>query len=295
MSTLRHRTGGTDAGWHLKLPVGADREELRSAGPAGQVPDGLAALVRAWTRGRNLEPVAVLTTHRTVRHLLNDEHQALAELADDRVRGRALPAGEELLWREWELELLTGDRDLLEQVQQRLATVGAAPSGTGSKLARLLPRPAADPAPRPWWSGRPGGKGRLSAGTVVQSHLAEQVSELVNRDPQVRRDLPDSVHKMRVATRRLRRSWENCSTALRNTSSPLIGTTNWYCTKPRRPYTRFHPPTPSNGWKNSVRDCRPCCARGAFRYQISLKARTVLVFSSPPGTHGGADSREDGA
>jgi len=226
--TLRHRTGGTDAGWNLKLPAGADREELSAAGPAGQVPDGLAALVRARTRGRELEPVAVLTTHRTVRHLLNDEHQALAELADDRVRGRALPAGEELRWREWELELLTGDRDLLEQVQQRLTTVGAAPSGTGSKLARLLPGPVAQPGPQPWWSGRAGGKGRLSAGTLVQAHLAEQVSELVNRDPQVRRDLPDSVHKMRVATRRLRSALATFGPLLdRDRTDPVRAELRW--------------------------------------------------------------------
>ena len=166
--TLRHRTGGTDAGWHLKLPAGADREELRSAGPAGQVPDGLAGLVRARTRGRDLEPVAVLTTHRTVRLLLNDQHRALAELADDRVRGRALPAGEELLWREWELELLAGDRDLLEQVQQRRRP-GRAPNspaccpdrrqspvrGRGGR-GELGPRAGSAPAPwcRPTWPSR---------------------------------------------------------------------------------------------------------------------------------------------
>jgi len=226
--TLRHRSGGTDAGWHLKLPAGTDREELSADGPAGQVPDGLAGLVRARTRGRDLQPVAVLTTHRTVRLLLNDEHRALAELADDRVRGRALPAGEELLWREWELELLTGDRDLLEQVQQRLTRAGAAPSGTGSKLARVLPRPPAEPAPRPWWSGRAGDKGRLSAGTVVQAHLAEQVSELLNRDPQVRRDLPDSVHKMRVATRRLRSALATFGPLLdRARTDPLRAELRW--------------------------------------------------------------------
>src|SRR5271157_4946514 len=52
--TLRRRTGGEDAGWHLKLPAGADtRDEIRlpltSADSA--VPADLAALVRAYTRG----------------------------------------------------------------------------------------------------------------------------------------------------------------------------------------------------------------------------------------------------
>src|SRR5215472_14007859 len=50
--TLRRRTGGTDEGWHLKLPAGQDaRSELReplSAGPADAargVPERLAARV----------------------------------------------------------------------------------------------------------------------------------------------------------------------------------------------------------------------------------------------------------
>jgi CHAD domain-containing protein len=38
----------------------------------------------------------------------------------------------------------------------------------------------------------------------VQARLAEQVAELRARDPLVRRDVPDAVHKMRVAIRRLR-------------------------------------------------------------------------------------------
>ena len=43
-----------------------------------------------------------------------------------------------------------------------------------------------------------------SAGSAVQAHLAEQVAELVARDPQTRRDRRTRLHRMRVATRRLR-------------------------------------------------------------------------------------------
>ena len=64
--TLRRRAGGGDAGWHLKLPAGPDtREEIRlplappggeraatpRSGAGGAVPEELAALVRAHTRG----------------------------------------------------------------------------------------------------------------------------------------------------------------------------------------------------------------------------------------------------
>src|SRR5271170_3327648 len=49
--TLRRRTGGTDAGWHLKLPVGAGtRRELQVplGDAATSVPPELASLVASW-------------------------------------------------------------------------------------------------------------------------------------------------------------------------------------------------------------------------------------------------------
>ena len=77
--TLRRRTGGTDAGWHLKLPAGPDaRTEIRApldtSGPADQhrVPDELRDVVLAIVRDRALEPVARIATerrhNRTARH-----------------------------------------------------------------------------------------------------------------------------------------------------------------------------------------------------------------------------------
>ena len=198
--TLRHRTGGTDAGWHLKLPAGRAREEVSvDAGP-GQVPGPLIALVRSRLRSGELRPVAVLSTRRVARRLLGPDGTPLAELADDTVVGRPLPAGPELRWREWEVELLEGDEDLLQAVSDRLLLAGATPAAAASKLGRVLPRPAGpdgaateDEGPR-----------RPTAGHAVRAHLAEQVAELVARDPHTRRDAPDALHKMRVATRRLR-------------------------------------------------------------------------------------------
>ena len=201
--TLRHRTGGTDAGWHLKLPAGRAREEVTvDAGP-GDVPEPLAALVRSRVRSRRLRPVAVLATRRTARRLLGPDGTPLAELADDRVVGRPLPTGAELSWREWEVELLEGDEDLLLAVQERLLPAGAAPASSASKLGRVLPRPAPADGAAPWWAARTG-HSQATAGSAVQAHLAEQVAELVSRDPSTRRDVPDALHKMRVATRRLR-------------------------------------------------------------------------------------------
>src|SRR6476661_5133902 len=49
--TLRRRTGGEDAGWHLKLPVSPGvRDEIR-AGLSDAVPRPLAALLRSRVRG----------------------------------------------------------------------------------------------------------------------------------------------------------------------------------------------------------------------------------------------------
>src|ERR1700712_3591549 len=50
--TLRRRTGGSDAGWHLKLPTGSgDRvEHGEPLGDADAVPTSLLDLVRAHAR-----------------------------------------------------------------------------------------------------------------------------------------------------------------------------------------------------------------------------------------------------
>src|SRR5215472_3488390 len=76
-ATLRRREGGTDEGWHLKLPSettnepGMARREFRV--PAGQpgdpVPEELARLVRVHARGAALRPVARVETHRLRRTL----------------------------------------------------------------------------------------------------------------------------------------------------------------------------------------------------------------------------------
>lgn len=135
--TLRRRTGGHDEGWHLKLPAGADRQELRLP-LQDDVPEQLVALVAEQARGVPLRPVAHLATDRTV-HVLCDPHGApAAELADDRVVARRLVDGRELQWREWEVELLGDDRGVLDRVEAVLLAAGARPSTTGSKAGRVL-------------------------------------------------------------------------------------------------------------------------------------------------------------
>ena len=142
--TLRRRTGGTDAGWHLKLPAGPDtRTEVRAAlddGVGGGVPDDLKDVVLAIVRDRPLGPVARISTDRTVDLLYGADGSPIAEFSDDKVVASA-GEGDQQQWREWELELVEGasaSRDLLDRLANRLLDAGAAPAGHGSKLARVL-------------------------------------------------------------------------------------------------------------------------------------------------------------
>ncbi len=153
--TLRRRTGGQDAGWHLKLPVGTDtRRELHAPlGPGDEpVPPGLAELVAAWADDGQLRPVATLETRRTVWRIAGPGGEILAELADDYVTGHreALPASAgrpgiemaDLAWREIEVELVVGRASILAAAGGRLRAAGAKPSRSASKLSRLLTAPA---------------------------------------------------------------------------------------------------------------------------------------------------------
>lgn len=152
--TLRRRTGGPDAGWHLKLSAGAgSRRELQAplGDEAAGVPPQLASLVSDWVRDEPLRVVAVLETRRTVRNLTGADGETLAEVADDLVTGR-LPGpgdapGEPVTWREVEVELVTGGPEILAAARSRLIAAGARPSSSPSKLARLLGTRAAGPAP----------------------------------------------------------------------------------------------------------------------------------------------------
>jgi inorganic triphosphatase YgiF len=154
--TLRRRTGGTDAGWHLKLPAGGSaalagvstrrelHEPLECAGTDGAgapaVPRRLASRVAEVTGGLPLAPIATLVTERTVVTLTSADGTMLAEIADDQVTARRLPetAVEPLRWREIEVEVPVAVPQLQQAVADRLLAAGARPAGHGSKLARLL-------------------------------------------------------------------------------------------------------------------------------------------------------------
>jgi CHAD domain-containing protein len=99
-----------------------------------------------------------------------------------------------------EVELVDGDEALLAPVGEWLVAAGARPSGSASKLARVLSSrlPA---APRSTPKKR---KKEPTAGTVVLAAVRGQVEALQAADVGLRIDAPDAVHQLRVAARRLR-------------------------------------------------------------------------------------------
>lgn len=165
--TLRRRTGGSDAGWHLKLPRASaaaseagQRQEIHA--PLGQpdvVPDKLLAHLHVYVRGSGLAPVARLDTKRTTVALYGHDGVHLADFADDHVVAEVLTAaagagageagapetgaGEAATarkreWREWELELVHGTPELFPAAAACLAAAGARPAPHESKLGRAL-------------------------------------------------------------------------------------------------------------------------------------------------------------
>jgi CHAD domain-containing protein len=205
--TLRRRTGGADAGWHLKLPAGAGaRRELHA--PLGRAvkkpPRTLLDPVTGLLRGVPVGPVADLRTRRVVTLLRDADGRVLAELADDTVTATVpstTPAEpvEAQTWREVEVELVDGDESLLAAVGELLVAAGARPSAHPSKfghavagrLAALQPAPATgDRGPR--------------AGDLVLDAVRAQVTALQAGDVLLRTGQPEAVHSIRIAARRLR-------------------------------------------------------------------------------------------
>ncbi|MGP4111665.1 CYTH and CHAD domain-containing protein [Streptomyces sp. 4N509B] len=265
--TLRRRSGGDDAGWHLKIPqpgAAGAKEEIRAPLGSPTPPASLASLVRSRTRRAELRPVLRLRTERARRELRDEGGAVLAELAVDQVTAERAGTGRTVAWTEVELELAQGvDPALLDVLHHRLTAAGLTRSAVSSKLHRALAEtavpgpgateretgphtergqerawerepepetePAADPKPN---ATKPKAKAKArpepepepkststststskkaataapadAAGDHVLAYARRQLDALLTLDPAARRELPDAVHRMRVAVRRLR-------------------------------------------------------------------------------------------
>ncbi len=145
---LRRRTGGPDAGWHIKGPRGADggRVELHwPLGDAGTVPAAARGELSAVAGDAELTPLARIRNERVAYALTGADGGVVAEFADDHVRTRDERSGVEREWHEWEMELgpaAPADPQWREEffaaVEAAALSAGGRAAASDSKLARAL-------------------------------------------------------------------------------------------------------------------------------------------------------------
>jgi CHAD domain-containing protein len=196
--SLSHR----DRTWTLTIPGrGADpAKELLFDGPVRRPPDEAATLVRAYSRGAALEPVARLSNWCRRVELVDPSGRLLASVVDDEIsvlHGRRVAAR----FREVEIDLEADGDALLTVLLDRLRRAGAGPADPVPRYLRAL-GPAAQGPPDvvvPKLPSEP------AAGDVVRAALAAAIQLVLRHDPLVRLGGdPEHVHQARVGTRRLR-------------------------------------------------------------------------------------------
>ncbi len=238
---LRRRVGGADQGWHLKLRTKEARREVRL--PLSRAkhtpPKPFRDTLQVLSGDRPMAVVTTLRTHRRVHRLLDEQGAVLAEVCDDRVTAVTPPpppegpngpdatteeAATERTWREWEVELVAGEPELLEKVGALLERAGAVPTTRPAKLVQAL----GDRLPPLDENRFAGARPKRPSRVVAEARIAEQVAELLRCDPLVRLDAEDSVHQMRVATRRLRSALATYRPLLdRTVTDPLRDELKW--------------------------------------------------------------------
>ncbi len=186
--TLERRGGDQESGWVLSLPG----DDQVCAALSDEVPEDLRHFTLAFARKAPLVPVATVLTERTP-ITLSDDSGVAGVLLDDTV---SLLDGDIIAARFREVELQPG----LPAVLRVLRSVGAVVEEISpvdvalGPLAHELPDvpEPVDVSPQD------------PAGAGVTAHLRRHARALLLQDVRVRRDLPDGVHQMRVAARRLR-------------------------------------------------------------------------------------------
>lgn len=193
--TLRHRIERGKHAWQLKIPLGKDRQEVEVAGDQSDPPSTLRRLLVVPLAHRKLLPVVTLRVWRTgllVRH----SHVAIAEIAIDTVsvikNGRTIQQ-----FRELEIEQRQGDETALRSLERQMREAGASDHDGRPKFFRALSLQAPTPAPQP----------NPNAPVVehVTCALTWHLKWLLAHDPGTRLGTEsESLHQLRVATRRLR-------------------------------------------------------------------------------------------
>ena len=154
--TLRRRTGGTDAGWHLKVSDGPARTEFQSRRRSQRLPEALNRRIAGVLAGEELAEVATITTTRQATRLRDQHSAVVVEVADDRVSGATLGETAKLdRWREVEVELgPAGDEEVLTKITKIFRRADARPAKLQRKLDRLVTLNGTEPARRTSSTGR---------------------------------------------------------------------------------------------------------------------------------------------
>jgi hypothetical protein len=152
LTALRRRTGGPDAGWHVKRSTPEGKLEthwpLDDADESAplEVPEAIVAEL-AEVAQPPFEVIARIRNSRTAFALLDAEGDMVAEFVDDRVTATDERSGRVSSWREWELELgpaaprsAEGVASLFAAADELVASAGGAPAASESKLGRALGR-----------------------------------------------------------------------------------------------------------------------------------------------------------
>ena len=232
--SLRHRTGeGGEAGaWTLKLPDGADdagahgdgvlrRQELVVPGPPGEPPAELLGVLRPWLRTGVLGTVAQLRTERT-RTILTVDGEPAGEVDDDEV---SVLQGGRVAARFREVEVESGDAEVLRAVVACLRDAGAGASDPTPKLVRALGPRALQPPDLAVGEPSP----EATAGEVLRAAIASSVLRIVAHDSVIRAGAdPEGVHQARVGCRRLRSDLRTFAPLLDTSwSEPLRDELRW--------------------------------------------------------------------
>lgn len=148
-AALRHRTGGADAGWHVKIKAEQNypnieyfwEDDKRNSLP----PLGALELLteRVGYRLTSVNKIATLESERRQLTLCDENRRPVALLVDDHVSAsNHLKPAEKYstkIWREWELELVQGAHpEELQKIVPALLAAGAVPSKSTSKIGRAM-------------------------------------------------------------------------------------------------------------------------------------------------------------
>jgi CHAD domain-containing protein len=209
--TLRHRGGGREAPWTLKLPGGRvgqvlTRAELSFDGGPAKIPDEARDLVRGFTRQKPLQIVAHLQTARAPLSVRDANGNKMLEIVDDTVTVLDDQAHSQFHEIEIEIEIETttkngSDRAALESAVSTLLAAGCRATRPLPKVIRAL-GPRAQEAPSVCITKI---DRHASLADLIRHLTASSAVQLLTHDPGVRlaRD-SEAVHQYRVATRRLR-------------------------------------------------------------------------------------------